>query len=66
MSTIDSTYWSDMVSRYEALYEPLGRQHAAAIRSTVEIEEESKILDVAAGTGSLALLVVAKRAEVLA
>ena len=66
MSTIDSTYWSDMVSSYEVLYEPLGRQHAAAILSTAEIAEESKILDVAAERGSLALLVVAKRAEVLA
>ena len=66
MSTIDSTYWSDMVSLYEALYEPLSRQHAAAILSMVEIEEESKILDVAAGTGSLALLAAEKGAEVLA
>ena len=32
----------------------------------VEIDEESKILDVAAGTGSLALLAAAKGAEVLA
>lgn len=55
-----------MVSLYEALYEPLSRQHAAAILSMAEIEEESKILDVAAGTGSLALLAAAKGAEVLA
>jgi len=66
MSTIDSTYWSDMVSLYEALYEPLSRQHSAAILSMVQIEEDTKILDVAAGTGSLALLAAAKGAEVLA
>ena len=66
MNTIDTTYWSDMVSLYEALYEPLSRQHAATALSMVEIEEESKLLDVAAGTGSLALLAAAKGAEVLA
>jgi ubiquinone/menaquinone biosynthesis C-methylase UbiE len=66
MNTIDSTYWSDMVSLYETLYEPLSRQHAAAILSMVQIEEGSKVLDVAAGTGSLALLAAAKGAEVLA
>jgi ubiquinone/menaquinone biosynthesis C-methylase UbiE len=66
MSTIDSTYWSDIVSLYEALYEPLSRQHAAAALSMIEIEEDSKILDVAAGTGSLALLAAEKGAEVLA
>lgn len=66
MGTIDSTYWSDMVSLYEALYEPLSRRHAATVLSMVEIEEGTKILDVAAGTGSLALLAAEKGAEVLA
>jgi SAM-dependent methyltransferase len=67
MSTVElTTYWNDLMALYEALYEPLSRQHAAAILSMVQVGEECRILDVAAGTGSLTLLAAAKGAEVLA
>ena len=65
-STDESTYWNDIVSLYEALYEPLSRQHADAILSMLEMEVESKVLDVAAGTGSLTLLAAERGASVLA
>jgi ubiquinone/menaquinone biosynthesis C-methylase UbiE len=66
MSTDESAYWSDIVSLYEALYEPLSRQHVNAILTMLEIGADSKVLDVAAGTGSLALLAAEKGARVLA
>jgi ubiquinone/menaquinone biosynthesis C-methylase UbiE len=66
MDLIESTYWDDIVSLYEALYEPLSRQHAGAVLSMLEMGEESKVLDVAAGTGSLALLAAGSGARVLA
>lgn len=66
MSTNGSTYWSDIVSLYEALYEPLSRQHAHAVLSMLEIGLENKVLDVAAGTGSLTLLVAERGTSVLA
>jgi ubiquinone/menaquinone biosynthesis C-methylase UbiE len=65
-NTIDSTYWNDIVSLYEALYEPLSRQHTEAVLSMLDIGAESKVLDVAAGTGSLALLAAGRGARVLA
>jgi ubiquinone/menaquinone biosynthesis C-methylase UbiE len=66
MDLNESTYWSDIVSLYEASYEPLSRQHAHAVLSMLEIGAESKLLDVAAGTGSLTLLAAEKGARVLA
>jgi ubiquinone/menaquinone biosynthesis C-methylase UbiE len=67
MSTIElSTYWNDIVSLYETLYEPLSRQHANAILSMLEMGADSEVLDVAAGTGSLALLAAERGARVLA
>jgi ubiquinone/menaquinone biosynthesis C-methylase UbiE len=66
MNTIDSTYWNDIVALYESLYEPLSRQHNEVAVSMLEIDAESKVLDVAAGTGSLALLAAARGARVLA
>jgi ubiquinone/menaquinone biosynthesis C-methylase UbiE len=66
MDINESTYWSDIVSLYESLYEPLSRQHTQAILSMLEISAGSKVLDVAAGTGSLALLAAGRGAKVLA
>jgi ubiquinone/menaquinone biosynthesis C-methylase UbiE len=66
MTITGPTYWSDIVSLYEALYEPLSRQHAHAVLSMLEIGVKNKVLDVAAGTGSLALLAAEKGASVLA
>lgn len=62
----ESAYLDDTVSLYETLYEPLTRQHTHAILSMLEIGAESRVLDVAAGTGSLTLLAAERGARVLA
>jgi ubiquinone/menaquinone biosynthesis C-methylase UbiE len=65
-SRSESALWDDMVSHYEMFIEPLSRQHTRAMLSTLEIGAGSKLLDVAAGTGSLTLLAAERGARVLA
>jgi ubiquinone/menaquinone biosynthesis C-methylase UbiE len=58
--------WDDYAALYEAVHEPLTRQFAAAALQRVPVHGSDRVLDVAAGPGTLALLAAARGAEVIA
>jgi len=63
----DASRWTNMVADYEALAEPLSRQYArAALAMVGGIGHGARVLDVAAGTGSLSLLAAEAGAQVVA
>ena len=63
----EAARWTDLAADYEALAEPFTRQYArAALAMVSEIGPGTRVLDIAAGTGSLSLLAAETGARVLA
>ena len=58
--------WNDFAAEYETVHEPLTDQFARAALGAVPIGPGERVLDVAAGPGTLALQAAAAGAEVLA
>jgi ubiquinone/menaquinone biosynthesis C-methylase UbiE len=58
--------WDDYAGLYEAVHEPLTRQFAAAALQRAPLRSGERVLDVAAGPGTLAMLAAACGAEVSA
>jgi ubiquinone/menaquinone biosynthesis C-methylase UbiE len=58
--------WDDYAGIYEAVHEPLTRQFATAAFERVPVREDYRVLDVAAGPGTLAMLAAERGAEVIA
>ncbi|WP_437965525.1 class I SAM-dependent methyltransferase [Sorangium sp. So ce260] len=67
LSTDDEARWTDLASSYERWAEPLTVQFArAALSLAGGVEQGERVLDVAAGTGALALAAAEAGARVLA
>jgi len=63
----DASRWTDFVAVYETLAEPHSLQYArAALAMVGGIKHGAKVLDIAAGTGSLSLLAAEAGAQVVA
>jgi ubiquinone/menaquinone biosynthesis C-methylase UbiE len=58
--------WDDYAGLYEAVHEPLTSQFAAAALQRVPLRGGERVLDVAAGPGTLAMLAARRGAEVIA
>jgi len=67
VSTDEASRWSDLAADYETYAEPLTGQYARAALAMVSgIKPGAQVLDVAAGTGALSLLLAEEGAHVLA
>jgi ubiquinone/menaquinone biosynthesis C-methylase UbiE len=58
--------WDDYAGVYEAVHEPLTRQFATAALERVPVRAGDRVLDIAAGPGTLAMLAAARGAEAIA
>lgn len=58
--------WDDYAGLYEAVHEPLTCQFAAGALRRVPLRGSERVLDVAAGPGTLAMLAAERGAEVIA
>ena len=66
MSDAAAPSWDDYAGLYEAVHEPLTRQFAALALQRVPVRSGDRVLDVATGPGTLAMLAAARDAEVIA
>ncbi len=66
MSNAAAPSWDDYAGPYEAVHEPLTRQFAAGALQRVPVRSGERVLDVAAGPGTLAMLAAERGAEVIA
>lgn len=66
MSHAVAPSWDDYAGLYEAVHEPLTRQFAAAALQRVPLRRGERVLDIAAGPGTLAMFAAARGAEVIA
>ncbi len=62
----DSDHWDTAAQHYEKTAHPFTVRYAEAALSRVALTSDSRVLDVAAGTGALALLAARTGAQVLA
>ena len=62
----DPDRWNDMAKHYEETAHPFTAHYAEAALAQVSLTSESRVLDVAAGTGALALAAARTGAQVLA
>ena len=66
MSHAVAPTWDDYAGLYETVHEPLTRQFAAAALQHLPLRSGERVLDVAAGPGTLAMLAAARGADVIA
>jgi ubiquinone/menaquinone biosynthesis C-methylase UbiE len=65
-ATTDPAYWNDLAARYEAMAAPFTGHFARAALAGLEIRSGTQLLDVATGTGALALAAAEQGAVVTA
>lgn len=64
--TVGPAYWNDLAARYEAMAAPFTGHFAKAALAALPIGSKTRLLDVATGTGALALLAAYRGAVVTA